>query len=167
MSVSQSRRAFLTGSSPASSVLRQPPWTGDDYTDLCSRCGDCLKVCPEQVLVAGDGGFPELVFRGDGCTFCEQCVNACPEPVFDLTRVAFSWRAAIGDRCLPLHGIHCQSCQDACEPRAIGFRPRLGGPPEPSVATEVCTGCGACVALCPEDAITLDEPSPTGGGTYA
>lgn len=159
MAVSASRRALLRGYRQPLAIEFQPPWTGDDFTDVCTRCGDCVAACPEQVLAPGDGGFPQVVFRGEGCTFCGECVDSCGEPVFDLGREPFQWRAEISNRCLALNDIHCQSCQDACEPGAIRFRPRLGKPPEPVVSSDICTGCFACAAVCPQDAISLPLPA--------
>ncbi|SFR67390.1 ferredoxin-type protein NapF [Marinobacter daqiaonensis] len=167
MTVSRSRRTLFLGGRSAVASERRPPWTSDSFTDLCSRCGDCIRACPEQVLAPGDGGFPQVVFRGEGCTFCGECAGACPEPVFDLAREAFHWKATVGNTCLALNGIHCQSCQDACEPRAIRFRPRLGKPPEPDISEDTCTGCFACAAVCPQDAISLNTPSETRETSHA
>lgn len=159
MGIAESRRALLRGRGAPLANRRRPPWTDDDFTDLCTRCGDCIKACPEQVLAPGDGGFPQVVFRGEGCTFCGDCAEACPEPVFDLARSAFEWYARIQEHCLALDGIHCQSCEDACEPMAIRFRPRLGKPPVPEISEDLCTGCFACAAVCPRDAIAFVTPS--------
>lgn len=158
MSVSLARRSFLRGGRTLSAE-RRPPWTDESFTDACVRCGDCIDACPENVLFKGDGGFPQIGFQDEGCTFCEECVRACNEPVFDLAREAFSWRARIRDNCLALANIHCQSCQDACEPEAIRFSPSLAHVPTPRVALDDCTGCGACVAVCPQDAIELAAPA--------
>lgn len=157
MSVSASRRSLLTGGR-ARAPDNRPPWTAQSWTDACTRCGDCLTACPEQILFAGDGGFPQIRYQGDGCTFCGECASACPEPVFDLQRPAFEWRAVIGDQCLALSDIHCMSCQDACEVRAIRFTPRLGMVPAPQVDIDSCTGCTACVVVCPQNAITMEVP---------
>lgn len=149
-----SRRTFFRGGSRARSV-RRPPWTDDSFTDQCTRCGECLKACPEQVLFSGDGGFPEIRFEQEGCTFCGQCGEACEAPVFDLSRVPFPWHADIKQSCLALNDIHCQSCQDACDVQAIKFRPSLGKAPAPELDADSCNGCGACLTVCPQDAINL------------
>lgn len=152
-----SRRAFLR-SGQASAAQRPPPWTGDSFIDLCTRCGDCLQACPEGILFKGDGGFPQIRFLGEGCTFCGKCANACSEQVFDLAREAFTWKASVKETCLTHANIHCQTCQDICEPRAITFRPQLNHVPEPEVNENACNGCGACLAVCPQDAIALEIP---------
>lgn len=154
MSTSLTRRALLRGA-PGRAAQR-PPWTAADFTDTCTRCTLCIEACPEQLLARGDGGFPEISFQEAGCSFCEFCAQACEAGVFDLRRPAFSWRASISDRCLPLGNIDCRACQDTCEPAAIRFVPTLGRPAQPSLSLDDCTGCGACVAVCPNDAISLE-----------
>jgi ferredoxin-type protein NapF len=64
---------------------------------------------------------------------------------------------AIADACLARAGVVCQACGDACPERAIGFPLRRGGPPLPVVEEDRCTGCGACVAICPVGAVGLPE----------
>lgn len=159
MSVSLARRSFLRGGKPVANEQR-PPWTGDDFVDSCTRCSNCITACPEGILQKGDGGFPRITFEHEGCTLCQECVQACDEPVFDLSRPPFQWRATIRDHCLAKANIHCQSCQDACEAEAIRFLYGQGHVPLPEVDTQSCTGCGACVAVCPQDAIALADPEP-------
>lgn len=137
---------------------KRPPWTDADFTDHCTRCHACIDACPESILFKGDGGFPEIRFDQDGCTFCGECASVCDEPVFDLTRPAFPWRAVVQKHCLTHAGIHCQSCQDACDVNAIRFPLKPGQTPKPELDTELCNGCGACLAVCPNDAITLEVP---------
>lgn len=43
---------------------------------LCTHCGSCVAVCPEQVLAMNEG---KVVFtRPQVCTYCTQCEEACP-----------------------------------------------------------------------------------------
>jgi ferredoxin-type protein NapF len=86
--------------------------------------------------------------------------QACSEPAFD--RIAFDtgatpWTlvAAIGEACLARKNVVCQSCGDACAVRAIRFRPEPGRVPMPRLDPSACTGCGACVSVCPADAIVV------------
>lgn len=151
-----SRRALFRQLAGKHEAPRRPPWTGDNLTDRCTRCNDCIEACPEQVLFRGDGGFPEIDFSAEGCTFCGDCASACEADVFDLSRQAFPWTAVIRDQCLAYAGIACQSCQDACEPRAIRFSPQLGGVPQPQLDEDACTGCGACLSSCPTHSISLE-----------
>lgn len=64
---------------------------------------------------------------------------------------------AISDACLARAGVVCQTCGDACPERAIRFPLRRGGPPLPIVGHDRCTGCGACVPVCPVGAIDLPK----------
>lgn len=64
--------------------------------------------------------------------------------------------AAIGPTCLAYaQNVVCRSCGDACDAAALRFSPRLDGAALPVVLTERCTGCGACLPVCPTGAITL------------
>ena len=67
--------------------------------------------------------------------------------------------AAIGEACLTLRGVVCQSCRDACPTARHPLRTRLRARRRGRASTlDACTGCGACVAGCPTAAITVREP---------
>jgi ferredoxin-type protein NapF len=157
-----SRRRWLLGRRAAPAPLR-PPWARlEGFTDACTRCGACLDACPEAILVPGDGGFPEVDFRRGGCSFCGACAELCPEPVFDFD-ASRPWdlAAAVGEGCLAGKGVFCQLCADICDRRAIAFVPRLRSAPQPRIDPAACTGCGACVAACPAEALSLGRiPAP-------
>jgi ferredoxin-type protein NapF len=152
------RRNFLRGRTRPQAQIR-PPWAGEEnaFIDRCTRCDDCLKACPQGILVAGEGGYPTVDFSCGECTFCGDCVSAC-RPQALLRRDGdppWQLKAVINDLCLPRHGIECRSCGDFCNANAIRFSPRLGGPPLAEIDPDRCTGCGACLAPCPGKAISI------------
>jgi ferredoxin-type protein NapH len=52
----------------------------------CTRCGDCVKLCPEpRVLHFGNAAAAGMVASGE-CTNCGRCIAVCPESSlrFDL-----------------------------------------------------------------------------------
>lgn len=156
-----SRRFFLRGQpAPAAPTLRLP-WALDDtsFTDHCTRCSDCLRACPEQIIVRGDGGFPQVDFTKGACTFCHACVDVCAQPVFSSESQPWQAQAIISDGCLTRQQVFCQNCKDACAPRAIRFQFGRQGISYPQVLAEACTGCGACVAPCPTGAIRIEPVS--------
>lgn len=154
-----SRRAFLRAGSGDDTPAVRPPWAlGEpEFVARCTRCGDCLRVCGTGVIVAGHGGFPRLDFTRGECTFCGDCVTACAPAALQRRGDERPWQhvAAIGDACLAPRGVECRVCGESCDARAIRFRPRLGGVALPELDAAACTGCGACVAPCPTQAITL------------
>ena len=151
------RRSLLRGRLQREVMPLRPPYASNDRVlSACVRCGACAAACPEDIIAAGDGGYPEVDFQNGECTFCGECANACPAPVFDLAQdVPWSQAAVIGDACFARKGIVCQSCRDACPAGAIFFTFGWGGPSRPQVDAAACTGCGACVSPCPAGAVTI------------
>lgn len=157
--VDLSRRSFFRGRPRPRTELR-PPWALQEnaFIDHCTRCNDCVKACPTQIIVIGDGGYPTVDFSLGECTFCGDCVSRCqPKALVRLEpeQAAWTYKATIGEDCLPRQGVECRVCGDFCDARAIRFPPRLGGSPLPEIDAETCTGCGACVAPCPVTAIGI------------
>ncbi|NHF72677.1 ferredoxin-type protein NapF [Paracoccus sp. 12-3] len=152
-----SRRGFLTAR-PAPAFRPSPPGTDAAALAACTGCGDCVAACPQQILLVV-GGRVAIDFDSGECTFCNACAEPCPEPVFILAPT-MAHHAAISDACLARRGTTCMSCRDACPEDAIRFAPRMGGPFLPALSATACTGCGACVAPCPADAITMRQKDP-------
>lgn len=63
--------------------------------------------------------------------------------------------ARIGAGCVEPKGVTCRRCGDECDARAIAFRPIGGGKAKAVLDADACTGCGACVTVCPAQAITM------------
>jgi ferredoxin-type protein NapH len=59
----------------------------------CTRCGDCVKVCPEpRVLNFGQAAARAMIRSGE-CTGCGRCIAICPE-----SSLSFALRASIAQR---------------------------------------------------------------------
>ncbi|MTI14823.1 ferredoxin-type protein NapF [Sansalvadorimonas verongulae] len=135
-----------------------PPWSlpAEDFLNACTRCGNCIRQCPESIITTGDGGFPEVNFHKGECTFCGECVSACQAGALikqHPSQKPWTYIAHIKDNCLALNGVTCSRCADECESNAIKLNYSVLGISTPSVNSESCTGCGACVSVCPVNAI--------------
>ena len=55
-------------------------------TELCTRDGDCVEVCPVDCIVPGpkgDANWPLFYIDPDVCIDCGACVPVCPpEAIF-------------------------------------------------------------------------------------
>jgi polyferredoxin len=165
---------------PAGTLLIRPPGSLDEshFLDRCIRCGDCMKVCPNNAIhpASFEGGVeglwtPVLVPRIGYCEpNCVLCSQVCPTgAIWELVVAEKNKKDApirIGTafydrgRCLPwAMAIDCIVCEEWCpvSPKAIYLVPaevtdRNGQSKtvkQPYVDPKLCTGCGACEYACP------------------
>ncbi len=146
----------------------RPPWSMAEtaFLGLCSRCNDCISTCPTGIIVSASGGFPAIDFQRGECLLCGECVKACPSGALSENKLKTGlpgWliKAEFDHTCLAHGKIVCQICAEQCEVLAIRFIPRAGGVAIPELETELCMGCGACVAACPTQAIHIKDPDLT------
>lgn len=185
--INNSRRAFLrrstalttsSNNSEASFLPQRPPWALNEslFTDQCTRCNKCITACEEEIIVKGDGGFPEIDFNRGECTFCEDCLGVCePNALFKQVaessnqhafyfNPAFYFKITIDDSCLAKQKTHCQSCKDVCDPGAITMpwpkNVATGAIQTPEISITDCTSCGACVSTCPSQSIHITPLNP-------
>lgn len=144
----------LAGSRTPDAV--RPPYAGAeaDFLADCERCGDCVPACPTGIIVMS-GGYPEVNFSHGGCDFCGACADACKPGALARGRSGWTHTVALGDGCLADAGVVCRVCGEQCEAGAIRFRLAVGGRSTPRLDTTACTGCGACIAPCPTDALRV------------
>jgi ferredoxin-type protein NapF len=160
-----SRRGVLTslfGKKSAQKIQKElcvvrPPYHQEGYafSEICVTCQDtpCVNACEENIIFLDAAHTPCLDFTKRGCTFCDACASACPSGVLDIAfKKEIPVKAEIDIMtCMAWHQSLCNSCLDACEPRAILFL----GLFRPHVEMDVCNGCGMCIGICPSSAIGI------------
>jgi ferredoxin-type protein NapF len=156
---SVSRSALLRGKLREPTPSLRPPGAlrPAEFVNTCTRCHECIRACPTQVIVSGSSRFPVLDFSRGECTSCGDCITACPDGALYAEHVtgARAVTVSVSETCLSSRGITCRICGDRCDPRAIRFKLKTGGKSIPQIDSTACNGCGACVAPCPVAAITV------------
>ena len=140
----------------------RPPGAIEEIAFLaaCTRCGDCLDVCPPRAIVkapAGAGlaaGTPMIDPARQPCMVCDDmpCVRSCatgalvlPEKLWDGYRMATL--ELIPERCIAFQKVECGTCARVCPVGKEALSMDDGG--RPVIHAERCVGCGVCVRACP------------------
>ncbi|MCB1877691.1 MAG: 4Fe-4S dicluster domain-containing protein [Chromatiales bacterium] len=128
-----------------------------------------MSACEQKVVRLHNAdhalaGQPYLDFSENGCSLCGVCADVCPLGI-DRDGLAPSLPAIDfrTDVCLTHNGVICLSCVGHCASRAL--RLQLGG--RVVLDEDNCIGCGACVSICPVEAIRVVsfDASPAEAGT--
>jgi MauM/NapG family ferredoxin protein len=140
-------------------VLRPPGALPEaDFVARCSRCGRCMKVCPQQCLAplpltAGLAAFltPGIAARRASCELCMLCQEVCPTGAIGrvpVAKVKMGVAVLNEQRCFVwVKGEICLLCRERCPQHAILVDSRG----RPFVDEALCVGCGACENGCPLD----------------
>jgi ferredoxin len=179
LAITATARAFQRSHLNAEPLVRPPGSVPEDaFLDLCIRCGECFKVCPNNVLQAqgfaqGLEGLWSPYVNADwaGCeSSCNACGQVCPTGAIRALTLEEKKEAHIGladvntKTCLPYADREaCQLCVDECHAagyHAIEFtqvhtrvdeqgQPIAGtGYVAPVVLKDRCVGCGLCQTRC-------------------
>jgi polyferredoxin len=171
-------------------MVRPPGATLTDFTTLCVRCGECMRVCPTQGLqpLLFEAGVqnvltPRMVSRLGYCDFnCNACGEVCPTGAIPPLDLETKRHTPMGlaridrSRCLPwAHNIPCIVCEEVCPVRhkaiwltTVETLDARGEPitlQQPYVVKELCIGCGICEYQCPmggEAAVRVYTPTEVG-----
>ncbi len=129
------------------------------FIAACTRCGDCVDVCPAHAIVnapPGAGlaaGTPVIDPAIQPCTVCPDmpCVEVCPtDALTEPDRLWQGYRMAelelVPERCIAFNNVECGVCARVCPvgETAMG----LDDDGRPIIRAEGCVGCGVCVRAC-------------------
>ncbi|MCX8033423.1 MAG: 4Fe-4S binding protein [Thermoleophilia bacterium] len=149
-------------------VLRPPGAVSETrFRSLCSGCGRCVKVCPNEALVPMSllegldvWGTPKIIPRQANCNLCLACQEVCPSEAIvrvPLEQIKMGTAAIDRRRCLSWTGEkECWVCGETCPISAISIDRKL----RPHV-TERCVGCGTCEYNCPVEGTAAIRVTPT------
>ena len=166
-----SRRQFLRGNLTGRNAEIRPPWAvaENEFVTRCDQCSECVAACPSHLIEAANDGLPFMNFLKGECDFCHACARACATGALvyrdEARQPIWSLAATIEPTCIAFNGVVCRTCGEHCETAAIRFVHVVGRGAMPQVDFERCTGCGACVSVCPVKAVSMG-PAKNGRRVY-
>ena len=171
MTCAVNRRQFLRGNVTGRTTALRPPWAvaENEFVTRCDQCAECVAACPSHLIEATNDGLPFMNFLKGECDFCTACARACGTGALawrdDPKQPVWNLAASIEIECITYQGVVCRSCGEQCETAAIRFEPVVGRGLMPRIEVARCTGCGACVSVCPVKAIRMG-PAENGRRVY-
>ena len=171
MACAVSRRQFLRGNLTGRDSAIRPPWAVEEseFVARCDQCSECVAACPSHLIEAANDGLPFMNFLKGECDFCHACARACTTGALvyrdEANQPIWSLAATIESTCIAFNGVVCRTCGEHCETAAIRFVHVVGRGAIPQVDLERCTGCGACVSVCPVKAVSMG-PAKNGRRVY-
>jgi ferredoxin-type protein NapG len=143
---------------PLNIALRPPGALEETLVrETCSRCGECVRVCPAQCIkIDADGiraqGAPYIDADEMPCVVCDglQCMHVCPTGALvptilaDIDMGTAQWHP---DTCVRMtRGESCTLCIDKCPVGSFAIELIDN---KIVVKENGCIGCGVCQFECP------------------
>ena len=142
--------------------VMRPPGAIEEigFLAACTRCGDCIDVCPARAIIAaptGAGlavGTPMIDPSVQPCTVCDEmlCAKSCPTDALNVPPDL--WKGyqlarleLVPERCVVFQGVTCGTCARICPVGEGALSLDTAG--RPVIHAEGCVGCGVCVRACP------------------
>jgi len=143
---------------PSRGRLRPPGAVEEPlFNVLCTKCDECIKACPEDVLFRAPdshgeaAGTPIFTPKRKACFLCSDlhCISACGEgalvrPV-KMTDIAIGKARIDPSACRAYEGENCHYYVDMC-PFPGDAITMLGE--RPVIKVLECVGCGLCEYYC-------------------
>ncbi|HYG56753.1 MAG TPA: 4Fe-4S dicluster domain-containing protein, partial [Symbiobacteriaceae bacterium] len=142
----------ITGAAGGKRYLR-PPGAIDEAAFLlsCTRCGDCAKACPTNVIKflppnAGAAvGTPFIDPLDKACDLCGKCMPVCQPgsllTISDPRLVRMGTAILDPTHCWAFQGQVCDLCYQRCPFPDEAIKMVAG---KPQIVEDLCTGCGQC-----------------------
>jgi ferredoxin-type protein NapG len=128
------------------------------FRDTCSRCGQCVQVCPAQCIKIDSTGMngygaPYIEPNVMACVVCDglKCMHVCPSgalvpiPLGEINMGTAVWNY---ETCVRSHGESCTICIDMCPVGSVAIELRAN---MVHVHEDGCVGCGVCQQQCPTE----------------
>jgi ferredoxin-type protein NapG len=120
------------------------------FIERCTRCGDCLKVCPYGSIIAHPTDrYPVLFPDQTPCWLCDDvpCIEACGTeallPVASVEAIDMGLAKVSHRDCTASQG--CNACISRCPTQALSMDFNAL---KVDVIEERCVGCGLCEQTC-------------------
>lgn len=135
----------------------------------CVRCNLCVAECPVGAITTAKHDQQARIT--DKCVKCDICAQTCPVNAVKIIEstshvnddVEFHVKELkVPHRKLKLKSIgvsteKCPDCESKCCTRFCPTSAITIEDGKAIIDTDICIGCGACVTVCPEHAISLEN----------